>query len=84
MAVLNIRGLSDENLARLRKRASRKKRSVEAEARDIIARAVATEDVAAAVKRLQAYVDQFYNGKKPKRVVESLIAERRKAARRGE
>jgi plasmid stability protein len=84
MAVLNIRGLSEDVLARLRKRAARKRRSVEAEARDIITRAVATEDVAAAVKRIQAYVDRFYRGRKPKRVVESLIAERRKAARRGE
>ncbi len=82
--MLNIRNLPDEVHARLRMRAARNGRSMEAEAREILANAVAGESVADAVKRMQALVDEFYGGKKPKRVVESFLRERRRAARRGE
>lgn len=82
MAVITIRKVSDEVYGRLRKRAKRKKRTVEAEVRDIIARAVAAEDVMEHVGRVQALVDELYQGRKPKRQVEALIAERRRAARR--
>lgn len=84
MAVIVIRKVPDEVCERLRKRAARKKRSVEAEARAILIEAVQDADVDAAVRRVQAYVSRHYKGPRPTRVVDDLIAERRKAAQRGE
>ena len=90
MATLNIRDLPDEVHRRLRMRAAEHGRSMEAEARAILTAACAEEDQGSAspesamarAKRLQAFVDKLYGGRKPKNVVDDLIAERRRAAAR--
>ena len=90
MATLNIRNLPGEVHRRLRVRAAKAGRSMEAEAREILAEAclrdekprTTPEDVAAAVEELQAFVDKLYGGRKPKCVVDDLIAERRREAAR--
>ena len=67
MAVLTIRNLPDEIRTRLRVRASRNGRSMEAEARAIIAGAVnapSPDDLASTVARLQDLIAQ--SGKKPR------------------
>jgi plasmid stability protein len=79
MAVLNIRNLSDEVHARLRVRAAMAGRSMEAEARAILAEACKPEAVVDAAS-LQAWVDGLYKGKRPTGVVDELIAERRREA----
>lgn len=90
MATLNIRNLPDEVHRRLRIRAAEHGRSMEAEARSILAEACAAEtrprptpeEAKAKAKRLQAFVDQLYGGRKPRGVVDELIAERRREAAR--
>jgi plasmid stability protein len=82
MAVLNIRNLDPEVHKALRLRAAKAGRSMEAEAREIIAQACAKEASRATVEELQAIVDQMYGGKKPKSAVDDLIRERRREARR--
>jgi plasmid stability protein len=91
MATLNIRNLPDEVHRRLRVLAAEHGRSMEAEARAILAAAVSDEGVArrkertaAKLRDLQAFVDRLYGGNKPKNVVEDLIAERRREAAREE
>ena len=92
MATLNIRNLPDEVHRRLRVRAAEHGRSMEAEARAILAAALTDEaspgrsrpSTAAKVRELQAFVDKLYGGKKPKNVVEELIAERRREFAREE
>lgn len=78
MATLNIRNLPDEVHARLRLRAARAGRSMEAEARAILTAACAQEPV----DTLQDWVDALYGTAKPTRVVEDLIEERRREAAR--
>ncbi len=61
MAVLTIRNLPEEIRKRLRVRASRNGRSMEAEARDILASAVntaSTEELPQAIERLQNWIAQ--------------------------
>jgi plasmid stability protein len=70
MPVLNIRNLPAEVHARLRARAARAGRSMEAEARAILVAACMEED--------SRWVAELYGAKKPRKVVESLIAERRR------
>jgi plasmid stability protein len=88
MATLNIRKLPDEVHRRLRIRAAEHGRSMEAEARAILSEAVGNaptltpEEREAAVRRLQDYVDRIYGDRKPKNVVDQLIAERRREAER--
>ena len=92
MATLNIRNLPGEVHRRLRVRAAEHGRSMEAEARAILAAAVAAEEAvgkpkkstAEKVRELQAFVDKLYGGKKPKNVVDELIAERRREFAREE
>lgn len=79
MATLNIRRLPDEVHARLRLRAARAGRSMEAEARAIIAAACAME--ADHPVDLQAFVDHLYGNKRPSGVVDALIRERRREAK---
>lgn len=80
MATLNIRNLSDEVHARLRIRAARAKRSMEAEARQILADACEVEDPRQTPSELQGWVDNLYGTRKPVGVVDELIAERRHEA----
>jgi plasmid stability protein len=92
MATLNIRNLPDEVHRRLRVRAAEHGRSMEAEARAILVAALELEgardglkkSTAEKVRELQAFVDQLYGGKRPKHVVDELIAERRREFAREE
>lgn len=79
MATLNIR--PDEVHARLRLRAARAGRSMEAEARAIIAAACAEDRERLDPADLQAFVDDLYgSNNKPSGVVDALIQERRREA----
>ena len=83
MATLNIRNLPDEVHRRLRVRAAEHGRSMEAEARAILAAATAPPETALAkARRLQEFVDKLYGDRKPKNAVDDLIAERRREATR--
>ncbi|MBI4734667.1 MAG: plasmid stabilization protein [candidate division NC10 bacterium] len=78
MPVLNIRNLPAGVHARLRMRAARAGRSMEAEARAILAAACMEDDARRPASVLQDWVGELYGAKKPRKVVESLIAERRR------
>jgi plasmid stability protein len=83
MASLNIRNLPESVRMRLRLRAARKGRSMEAEARAILAGAVRGEtgkpfDPAS----LQDFILGLFKGKPP-RLADELIRERRREARKG-
>ena len=81
MATLNIRNLPDCVHQALRLRAARAGRSMEAEARAIIAAACAEDEGAPAeAADLQALVDALYGRRKPRGVVQDLIEERRREA----
>ncbi|BCX04680.1 MAG: hypothetical protein KatS3mg053_2618 [Candidatus Roseilinea sp.] len=82
MAVLNIRNLPDDVYARLRLRAAKSGRSMEAEARAILIAAVRPVHTSRDVADLQDWVVQLYGGRKPRRVVDGFIAERRREARK--
>ncbi len=84
MANLNIRNVPESVRRGLRLRAARKGRSMEAEARIILAEAVRREtgrpfDPSA----LQDFVSTLFQGKPP-RLTDELIRERRREARRDE
>ncbi len=81
MATLNIRGLSDEVHQRLRLRAARNGRSMEAEARGILAESLAADELMTP-EALQAWVAGLYRGRPPTGVVDELLAERRAEAAR--
>lgn len=80
MAILNIRNLPDDVHARLRVRAAKAGRSMEAEARAILTAVVSQDASSIPATDLQAWVDQLYGDNKPTNVVETLIAERRQEA----
>jgi plasmid stability protein len=80
MAVLNIRNLPTEVHARLRMRAARAGRSMEAEARAILTAACMQSEPRRPPSVLQDWVGELYATRRPRRVVESLIAERRREA----
>lgn len=81
MAVLNIRNLPEDVHARLRQRAARAGRSMEAEARAILTEVVCgPEAPAAGPDDLQAWVDALYGGRRPAGVVDNLLADRRAEA----
>lgn len=82
MAVLNIRNLPDEVHKRLRIRAAKKGRSMEAEARAILTAACSAEEARQPASTLQDWVDGLYGSRKPRKVVERLIADRRKESAR--
>lgn len=81
MAVLNIRNLPDEVHAKLRVRAAKAGRSMEAEAREILTAVVLQNQPLTSPTELQAWVTELYGAYKPSRVVETLIAERREEAK---
>ncbi len=76
----------------MRVRAAEHGRSMEAEARAILADAcnsreqprLTREEILAKAKDLQAFIDKLYGGNKPKNVVDEFIAERRREAAREE
>jgi plasmid stability protein len=83
MAVLNIRNLDPQVHKALRSRAAAHGRSMEAEAREILAKAcVAPSSKAQVVAEVQAEIDRLYGDRKPKSASDDLIRERRREARR--
>jgi plasmid stability protein len=83
MAMLNIRRLPDDVHAKLRVRAAKAGRSMEAEARMILAETVEEKPPRPVdLARLGAFMRRLYDGKLPTGVVDDLIAERRREARR--
>jgi len=77
MAVLTIRNLPDEVRDRLRLRAAQAGRSMEAEVREILARASLEPQETTDPDELQDWIDRLYAGQKPGNVVDELIDERR-------
>lgn len=86
MAVLNIRNLPDWVHARLRVRAARAGRSMEAEARAILAEACASDQSGDALLlstlALPGWVDSIFGPHQGSRVADELIEERRAEAAR--
>jgi plasmid stability protein len=80
MAVLNIRNLPNDVHARLRIRAARAGRSMEAEAHAILIEACQIENSVFTPSELQAWVDELYSDQKPPHVVDDLIKERHQEA----
>ncbi|MGB5736628.1 MAG: plasmid stabilization protein [Thiohalocapsa sp.] len=80
MATLNVRNLPDSVHASLRVRAARSGRSMEAEAREILTNACRQSNGRQALTALQGMVDDLYGADKPSKVVDDLIAERRREA----
>ena len=80
MAILNIRKLPEDVHKRLRLRAARAGRSMEAEARAILAEACKHDDNLLPISGLQDWVDRLYGDNKPTNVVSKLISERRSEA----
>jgi plasmid stability protein len=78
MAILNIRNLPEEVHRRLRVRAAKAGRSMEAEARAILTATCSAEETRQPAPALQDWVDGLYGKRKPRKVAEALIAERRK------
>lgn len=82
MAILNIRNLPDDIHARLRVRAAKAGRSMEAEARAILTEAIMADEKTMPVAALQQWVEQLYGDNKPTNVVNTLLQERREEAAR--
>lgn len=78
MPTLTIRNLPEHIHAALRMLAAQDGLSVEAEVRNILTNACTDKKPAA---DLQQWVDRLYHGKKPSRVVEQLIQDRRAEAK---
>ena len=81
MATLTIRNVSDDVRDKLRARADKNGRSMEAEVRAILDAACAPRETMS-IEEVQAWVDRLYSGRKPKNVVDDFIAERRREALR--
>ncbi len=82
MPVLNIRNLPDDVHRRLRMRAARAGRSMEAEARAILTKACLEEAGGKRAATLPGWVARLYGRRKPARVADVLIKQRRKEAAR--
>jgi plasmid stability protein len=83
MAVLNIRNLSEDVHQRLRERAERHHRSMEAEARMILTEVLIAERKAApSLERVREMIEAHYGDQKPTGVVDEFIAQRRREAER--
>lgn len=80
MATVTVRNLPEEVRQRLRKRAARAGRSMEAEIRLILTDASVAEDRKGSIEGLREWVDRLYDGRKPTDVVDDLITERRRQA----
>lgn len=84
MATLTIRNLPDDVRERLKIRAARRGRSMEAEVRAILCRASLEDDRENAFEALQSWVSHVYHARPPLGTVDALLAERRRQAERGE
>ncbi len=82
MASLNVRNLPEHVQQRLRMRAARAGRSMEAEAREILTKAAAQRRAVIGVAELQSFVAKLYKGRTPSGVVDELLEERRREADR--
>ncbi len=83
MATLTVRNLPEETHRRLRVRAAKAGRSMEAEARAILTAAAVAEELAVvSASDLRAWVSALYGAHKPRGVVDRLLAERRREAAR--
>jgi len=83
MAILNIRNLDPEVHKALRLRAAGNGRSMEAEARDILATAcLQRPSKAEVVAEVQATFDRLLGDRRPKSATDDLIRERRREERR--
>ncbi len=82
MPTLNVRKLPDAVHAKLRLRAARAGRSMEAEARAILVAACENGQEVSAPEDLQALVDDLYARRRPRGVSDALLRERRHAAAR--
>ncbi len=80
MAALTIRNLPDDVRDRLRLRAARSGRSMEAEVRDILTRASLEPRDMLDAGELQEWVDRLYGDRKPDHVVDDLLDDRRREA----
>jgi plasmid stability protein len=79
MATLTIRNLPDDLYERLRKRAAENKRSMEAEARELMARALPSKaNVDEAIRRMQALIERLPPEAQENISIDSFLAERRK------
>lgn len=81
MAVLTIRNVPEQVRERLRLRAARAGTSMEQEAREILARGSLEPAGERSAKGLQAWVSQLYGKRKPAKVVDELLAQRRRESR---
>ncbi|MCL4839034.1 MAG: Arc family DNA-binding protein [Thermoanaerobaculia bacterium] len=81
MAALNVRNLPAEVHLRLRQRAARHGRSMEAEARAILEEACRSEEEPLGPEALRAWVAALYEERPPADTAAALIAERRREAR---
>jgi hypothetical protein len=82
MAILNIRNLPDAVHARLRIRAAQNGRSMEAEARAILAGACQEPGTPWSPEEIWRWVDDAFGDRRPQNVTNEFIAERRREARR--
>ncbi len=83
MSTLVLTDLPTDVLRGLRSRSVRSGRSLEAEALAIISDALGRDERGrTTVDDLQRFVDEMYGPDRPKNVVDELIAERRREARR--
>jgi len=73
---INIRNLPATLHSALRVRAAKAGRSMEAEARAILAEACRADASTTTAAELMGWVDKLYQGRKPAGVVDDLIAER--------
>jgi plasmid stability protein len=80
MAVLNVRNLPEQVHRGLRQRAARHGRSMEAEARAILAEACRADTENTLSEDLRSWVERLYRGQVPRSSAADLIAERRREA----
>ena len=79
MATLTIRNLPDEIYERLRRRAAENKHSMEAEARDLMAKALPPKiHREEAIRRMQELIERLPPEAQEKISVDAFLAERRK------
>ena len=82
MATLTIRNVPAELRERLRIRAARHGRSMEAEVRALLARSVWEENDSQGKEDVRDFVRELYAGRTPQNAAEELIRERRMEAER--
>mgnify|MGYP000355235436 CR=1 FL=1 len=78
MKTLSIRSIPDDVHAKLRVRAARNGRSMEAEARALLEKSVAGGDADKWVGEIQTLAKQMSAKRKPRNMVDGLLEERRR------